>query len=369
MSDGAHPGAERFMRLALREAGKGLGRTSPNPAVGAVLVRGGRVVARGHHARAGAPHAEVAALARAGSRARGADLYTTLEPCDHWGRTPPCSLAVIQAGVRRVFVGSRDPNPVVNGRGLARLRRAGVQVIPGVLRAECDALNEAWFHWITTGRPFVTLKVATSLDGRIATARGDSRWVTGPEARAWVHRLRARSDAVLVGSGTARADDPRLTARIPGGRDPVRVVLDARLSLPRGLRLFRHRSAAPTLVAHGRARPPPFPPGVEPVRCRLRGGRIDLGDLLDKLAQRGVASLVVEGGGELSTSLLREGLVDRLAAVVAPAVVGGDGLAWARGPAPARMAGALRLSGVTIERLGDDVLVSGAPRPARPRRR
>jgi len=360
------PEAERFMRLALHEAEKGLGRTRPNPAVGAVLVREGRLIARGHHARAGAPHAEVAALAQAGARARGADLYTTLEPCDHWGRTPPCSLAVIQAGVRRVFVGSRDPNPVVNGRGLSRLRRAGVAVTPDVLRAECDALNEAWFHWMRSGRPFVTLKIATSLDGRIATARGDSRWVTGPEARAWVHRLRARSDAVLVGSGTARADDPRLTARLPGGRDPIRVVLDARFSLPRRLRLFHLRSRAPTLVAHGLARPPPLPVGVEPVRCRLRGGRLDLGDLLDKLAQRGVASLLVEGGAALATSLLAEGLVDRLAAVVAPVVVGGDGLAWARGPGPARMADALRLSGVVIERLGDDVVVSGAPRRRRP---
>jgi diaminohydroxyphosphoribosylaminopyrimidine deaminase/5-amino-6-(5-phosphoribosylamino)uracil reductase len=222
------------MRLALREARRGLGRTSPNPAVGALLVKGGRIVGRGHHVQAGAPHAEVMAIRDAAARARGADLYTTLEPCDHVGRTPPCSLAILEAGVRRVFSGSADPNPRVNGRGIRRLRRAGVEVETGVLREDCDALNEPWFRFITTGRPHVTLKVAATLDGRIATASGDSRWVTGPEARAHVHRLRDAVDAVLVGAGTARADDPRLTARLPGGRgcDPIRVVLDSRLELP-----------------------------------------------------------------------------------------------------------------------------------------
>jgi len=352
-----------FMGLALREAERGLGRTSPNPAVGAVVVRGGRVVARGHHARAGAPHAEVAALARAGAQARGADLYTTLEPCDHWGKTPPCSLAIVQAGVRRVFVGSRDPNPVVNGRGIARLRRAGVEVTSGVLREDCDRLNRHWFHYITTGRPFVILKVAQSLDGRIATRDGDSRWVTGPRARALVHRLRDRVDAVLVGSGTARADDPRLTTRLRRGRgrDPVRVVLDTRLSLPRSLRLFRPRSGATTLVAHARALVPRLPPGVEPVRCRARGGRVDLADLLDKLGQRGLTSVLVEGGAGVATSLLEARLVDRLLVFVAPLVVGEGGLAWAGGKGPRRMADALRIEEVRVTRLGEDLLFEGRP--------
>jgi len=355
--------AELFMGMALREAERGLGRTSPNPAVGAVVVRGGQVVARGHHARAGAPHAEVVALARAGARARGADLYTTLEPCDHWGKTPPCSLAIVQAGVRRVFVGSRDPNPVVDGRGIARLRRAGVGVERDLLRDDCDRLNRHWFHYITTGRPFVMLKVASTLDGRIATRAGDSRWVTGPQSRALVHRLRDRVDAVLVGSGTARADDPRLTARLGTGRgrDPVRVVLDTRLSLPRRLGLFHLRSRAPTLVAHARAGAPRLPPGVEPVRCRARGGRVDLADLLDKLGQRGITSLLAEGGAALATSLLEARLVDRLLVFLAPRVVGGGGLAWAGGRGPRRMADALRLEDVRVTRLGDDVLVEGRP--------
>jgi diaminohydroxyphosphoribosylaminopyrimidine deaminase/5-amino-6-(5-phosphoribosylamino)uracil reductase len=353
------------MRLALREALRGLGRTSPNPAVGAVLVKGGRVVGRGHHARAGAPHAEVAAIRDAGPRARGADLYTTLEPCDHYGRTPPCSLAILEAGVRRVFSGSSDPNPCVNGRGIRRLRRAGVEVRTGVLRDECDALVAPWRRFITTGRPHVTLKLAATLDGRIATASGDSRWVTGPEARAEVHRLRDATDAVLVGAGTARADDPRLTARLPRGRgrDPVRVVLDSRLRLPGTLRLLRQRSDAPTIVAHVSGRPPARPArGVEYLRCRSRRGRVDLADLLHRLGGRGIATLLVEGGGEVAASLLRAGLVDRMLLFVAPRIAGG-GISWMPGKGPTRMAGAIAVRDLEVRRVGADLLISCRPVP------
>ena len=354
---------ERFMRLALREARRGLGRTSPNPAVGAVLVKGGRIVGRGHHARAGAPHAEVAAIRAAGARAKGADLYTTLEPCDHFGRTPPCSLAILEAGVRRIFSGSSDPNPEVNGRGIRRLRRAGVAVETGLLREACDELNEPWFRFIVTGRPHVTLKVAATLDGRIATAGGDSRWVTGAEARERVHRLRDASDAVLVGAGTARADDPRLTARPGGrrGRDPIRVVLDSRLSLPPGLRLFRQRSAAPTLVAHVTGKPPARPPrGVEYLRCKARRGQVDLQDLLGRLGRRGVTTLLVEGGAGVAGSLLEAGLVDRLMLFVAPRLLAG-GLAWLPGKGAARMADALAVRDLEVRRVGQDLLLTCRP--------
>jgi diaminohydroxyphosphoribosylaminopyrimidine deaminase/5-amino-6-(5-phosphoribosylamino)uracil reductase len=355
------------MREALAEAAKGLGRTSPNPAVGAVLVKAGRVIARGHHARAGGPHAEVVALRQAGPRARGADLHTTLEPCDHFGRTPPCSLAVTEAGVRRVFVGSVDPNPLVNGKGIARLRAAGVEVVTGVLGKECDALNAHWFTWITERRPYVTLKAAVTLDGRIATRTGDARWVTGEEARAWVHRLRDRVDAVLVGSGTALADDPRLTARLPGGggRDPLRVVLDTELALPRRLALFR--GGPPTLVAHAVARPRPAPPGVELLRCRRGPGGLLLRDVVEKLAARGVTHLLVEGGARVHAAFLAAGLVDRMAVFVAPKLLGGDGVPLLAGRGPARMADAIVLEGVTVERVGEDVLVTGAPARRRPR--
>jgi len=358
------PAHERFMRMALREARRGLGRTSPNPAVGAVLVKGGRVVGRGHHARAGAPHAEVMAIRDAGDSARGADLYTTLEPCDHFGRTPPCSLAILEAGVRRVLSGSGDPNPRVNGRGIRRLRRAGVEVETGLLREACDAINQPWFRFITTGRPHVTLKVAATLDGRIASASGDSRWVTGPEARAHVHRLRSAVDAVLVGSGTARADDPRLTARLPGGRgrDPIRVVLDSRLELPARLRLFRQRSAA-TLVAHVSGTPPARPPrGVEYLRCRVKRGRVDLPDLLSRLGKRGVTRLLVEGGAEVNQAFLDAGLVDQLLLFVAPKIAGG-GITWLGGKGPVRMAEALPVLDLRVRRMGRDLLFSGRPAP------
>jgi len=363
--------SELFMRAALREAAKGLGRTSPNPAVGAVIVKNGRVVARGHHARAGGPHAEVVAIRAAGARARGADLYTTLEPCDHFGRTPPCSVAILEAGIRRVLVGSADPNPLVNGKGVARIRAAGVEVVTGVLGAECDALNAHWFRFIRDRRPYVTLKAAVTLDGRIATRTGDARWVTGEESRRLVHRLRDRVDAVLVGAGTARADDPRLTARLPGGRghDPLRVVLDTDLSLPARLALFRLRSKAPTVVAHASTRSRRLGPGVELLRCRRGRGGVDLKDLLARLAARGVTHLLVEGGARVHARFLAEGLVDRVLVFVAPKLAGGDGVPLLAGPGPARMADAVRLEEVQIERVGDDVLVQGRPAAPKPRAR
>lgn len=352
---------EQWMREALQEARRGLGKTSPNPCVGALLVRGGEVVGRGHHARAGAPHAEVVAIRAAGEAARGATLYTTLEPCDHFGRTPPCSRAILEAGVTRVVSGSRDPNPLVNGRGVRRLRRGGVEVETGVLRAECDALNEAWMTFIRLRRPHVTLKVASTLDGKIATATGDSRWVTGPQAREMVHRLRGRVDAVLVGAGTARADDPRLTARVRGARDPLRVVLDSRARLPRTLRLFREPAGAPTVVAHVRAGARRPAPGVEMMQCRSRRGRVDLADLLDRLARRGVTSLLVEGGGEVARSFLEAGLVDRLLLFLAPSVVGGDGISWLAAPGARRMADARRFRVAEVARVGEDLLVTAVP--------
>src|SRR6266511_32311 len=245
---------------------------------------------------------------------RRADLYTTLEPCDHYGKTPPCSIAVLEAGVRRVFVGSADPNPLVNGKGIARLRGAGVEVAEDVLRGECDALNAHWFKYMRERRPYVTLKAAVTLDGRIATRTGDARWVTGEAARHWVHRLRDRVDAILVGAGTARTDDPLLTTRLPGGRgrDALRVVLDTELRLPPRLALLNPRSPAPTLVAHASARTRRVRPGVELLRCKRGKGGVDLRDLLAKLAARGVTHLLVEGGARVHARFLEEGLVDRV---------------------------------------------------------
>ncbi|AKU91238.1 bifunctional diaminohydroxyphosphoribosylaminopyrimidine deaminase/5-amino-6-(5-phosphoribosylamino)uracil reductase RibD [Vulgatibacter incomptus] len=357
--------AESFMRRAIEEARKALGRTSPNPPVGAVLVKEGRVVGVGHHARAGGPHAEAAALADAGEEARGADLYVTLEPCDHQGRTPPCSAAIVRAGVARVFVGTPDPNPIVSGRGIQRLEAEGIPVEVGPLEAECEALIEGWTSFIRSGRPWVIAKVAATLDGRIATRTGDSRWITGDEARARVHRLRDEVDAVIVGRGTVEADDPLLTARIPGGRDPLRVILDSGLGIAPDAKLLTAPSSAKTLIACvGPAAPERADrlraAGAEVVECASWGGRVDLAFLLAHLAARGVVQVLVEGGARVFGAFLEAGLVDRLLVHYGPVVFGG-GPAWTDAPAVDRVADALRVRFERAELVGGDLLVDARP--------
>jgi diaminohydroxyphosphoribosylaminopyrimidine deaminase/5-amino-6-(5-phosphoribosylamino)uracil reductase len=356
--------AEAFMRLALEEARRMRGRTSPNPTVGAVLVKGGRVIARGHHRKAGQPHAEVAAIRRAGDAARGADLYTTLEPCDHYGRTPPCTLAILEAGVRQVICASSDPNPLVNGKGIARLRRAGIPVRTGVLRAEADQLNQPFFKYVRTGLPWVTLKSAISLDGKIATATGDSRWITGQRARAWAHRLRDQVDAIVVGANTVRLDNPRLTTRLPrgGGHNPVRVVVDSRLRLSAQRAVFAKTSRAPTIVAtlqnpSGLGARRLRRRGVEVLQVQARGGRIDLEDLLHQLGGRGMLHLLVEGGAQLHAGFLRQGLADELVLFIAPSLIGGDGLSWMGGLGVRRIKQAIKVRDLAVERVGEDLLV------------
>lgn len=359
-------GAETFMRLALDEAKRGVGLTSPNPAVGAVLVKRGRVISRGHHHRAGMPHAEVLAIRKAGALARGADLYTTLEPCDHYGRTPPCTRAILEAGVRRVICASSDPNPLVNGKGVARLRRARIPVVTGVLRAEADQLNRPFFKHIRTGLPWVTLKAAVTLDGKIATAAGESRWITSERARAYAHRLRNDVDAILVGANTVLIDNPRLTTRLPNGRgrDPVRVVVDSSLRLPLDSAIFRQASKSPTIVAtlrssstrkarqlsaKGRQ--------VEVWRTKGKAGRVDLAELLRQLGAHGILHVLAEGGAQLFASLLREDLADELVLFLAPKLVGGGGLGWVGDLGVRRMKEALVLRDVSVVQEGPDLLV------------
>jgi len=354
------------MRRALEAARLGLGRTSPNPPVGAVVVKDGEIVGVGHHARAGEPHAEAIALDAAGAKARGADLYVTLEPCNHVGRTPPCAPRVVEAGIARCFVGSPDPNPLVSGRGIRRMRRAGVAVEVGLLREETDALIEPWALFITTGRPFVTMKVASTLDGRIATRTGDSQWITGPEARALVHALRNEVDAVLVGSGTVAADDPRLTARIEGGRDPVRVVLSSRLEVSPAARIFHQRSDAPTLVACVSPAPEAEAAalravGAEIVECRGVAGHIDVDDLLARLATRGIVHVLVEGGARVFGAFLAAGVCDRLLLHYGPRVFGG-GPAWTDEPAVTRVADAPAFRYESVTLVGGDLVVEARPR-------
>jgi diaminohydroxyphosphoribosylaminopyrimidine deaminase / 5-amino-6-(5-phosphoribosylamino)uracil reductase len=355
------------MREALAEAERGRGRTHPNPIVGALVLRDGRVVARGHHERAGGPHAEIVALRKAGARARGADLYVTLEPCNHHGRTPPCTEAIFAAGVRRVVVGSVDPNPLVHGRGIRRMRAAGVQVEVGILGDECDRANEQWFKFITRKLPWVVLKAAVTLDGKLATRSGDSRWVTGPTARARVHELRDRLDAVLVGIDTVLADDPRLTARGPGQRDPARIVVDSQARLPPTARVLAERSSAGTIVAVTLAAPPARVRALERrgatiLRCRHdRDGRIVLRDALRRIAAEGLTTVLVEGGARIHGSFLRERLWDELLLFVAPKVLGEDARSWAGTPAPASMGRALEARITGTDRLGPDLLVMARP--------
>ena len=319
-----------FLRRALEIGRRGLGRTSPNPPVGAVVVRSGRIVGEGHHRRAGGPHAEIVALAQAGPSARGATLYCTLEPCAHHGRTPPCAPAVATAGIARVVVGTIDPNPRVRGRGLRILRRAGVKVAEGVEESASRELVRYFAHHQRHGRPFVRLKLAASLDGRIAAASGSARWITGPAARALVHRWRDEMDAVLVGSGTALADDPALTCRRRGGRDPLRVVLDGRLRLSPHARLLSEGDSPVWVVAargHDRRRAARLErAGARIVEVPRRRGRLDARALLGRLGEEGVLSVLAEGGGEVAAGLLSEGLVDEVCLFTAPILLGGDGV-------------------------------------------
>ena len=359
------PSAAAFMRAALAEAAKGIGRTSPNPAVGAVVVKSGQIIARGYHRRAGAPHAEVVAIKRAGARARGAELYTTLEPCNHYGRTPPCTSAILDAGVARVICAMRDPTPFVNGRGMARLRRAGVPVLAGVLRDEAARLNRPYFKHVRSGLPWVTLKAAITLDGKIATSRGDSRWVSASQSRADVHRLRDQVDAILVGSNTARLDNPRLTTRVgPRRRNPTRVVLDARLQLPLTLQLFQSPLAARTIVATAERRPSAqakklLQRGVEVWRVPSRAGRLDLLAVLRRLGKEGVVHLLVEGGAEVFGAFIDRGLADELLVFIAPKLVGSGGLSWTGRVDVKSMAEAIALEEVAISARGGDALVRG----------
>jgi diaminohydroxyphosphoribosylaminopyrimidine deaminase/5-amino-6-(5-phosphoribosylamino)uracil reductase len=365
---------ERFMRLALAQARRGLGRTSPNPHVGAVVVRGDEVVGLGYHTRAGAPHAEQVALEAAGEAARGAEVFVNLEPCSHHGRNSPCAERLIAAGARRVVAGVVDPNPLVDGRGLRALRAAGIEVACGVLEAECAHLNAPFFKYIRTRRPWVTAKYATTLDGHIATATGDSQWISGPRSRHEAHRLRDRHDAILVGAATVRRDDPRLTTRgVPGGRDPVRVVLDPRGTIDPDAALLRVESAAPTWVvcAEGAAGPLTERLGgrAEVIGLPLEeaagggGAVLSVDAVLAALGARNVMTVLVEGGGATLGHFFSAGQIDEVVAFVAPRLVGGGAGVFPIGGAGVEtVAQGATLDGVTVRRLGDDLMIGGRVR-------
>jgi diaminohydroxyphosphoribosylaminopyrimidine deaminase/5-amino-6-(5-phosphoribosylamino)uracil reductase len=357
-----------WMGQALALAAVAEGTTSPNPRVGCVLVRNGRVVGRGFHQAAGGPHAEVVAIREAGDRARGATLYVSLEPCAHHGRTPPCADLVPTSGVTRVVVAMRDPNPLVDGRGLDRLRRAGLRVDVGTLAEEAERLNAPFAMWHRRARPLVTLKAALSLDGLLSAERGRSRWITSPAARRFAHRLRLRSDAVLVGAGTARSDNPRLTVRLPGaGRQPLRVIVSGSLELAPDARIFEGGEEA------GR-QPRIYTIDGSPASLRRRlerkarivsvgsdaEGRPDLRAVLQHLADEGVQSVLVEGGGATIHSFLAAGLADRAALFYAPKIFGARGATpLADGPAVREPLAGLRIEERSLLSLGEDLVVLG----------
>ncbi len=356
------------MEQALALAARGAGSVSPNPMVGALVVKDGRVVGKGFHQALGEAHAEVNALNDAGEAARGATLYVTLEPCNHFGRTPPCTERILDAGLRRVVVAMTDPNPHVAGGGNERLRTAGIEVNCGVCEAEARKLNESFIKFIRTGRPFVTLKSAMTLDGRIATRTGDARWVTGPASRQYVHELRHGVDAIMVGIGTVLADDPSLTTRREGrtGRDPVRIILDSRLSIPEEARLLRLKSDSDTILVAGPAAPEAKAArlmktgGVQVLQTPLENGKIDLPALMDRLGQMRITSLLVEGGSRVSASALKAGIVDKILFFYAPKILGGDdGVPLCRGAGPEKMADCLHLSDIQVRRFGEDVMIEG----------
>jgi diaminohydroxyphosphoribosylaminopyrimidine deaminase / 5-amino-6-(5-phosphoribosylamino)uracil reductase len=357
---------QKIMRVAIKEAKKGIGRTSPNPCVGAVIVKDNEIIATGYHQRAGEPHAEVNAITAAGKRTKDSTIYVTLEPCNHQGRTPPCTQAIIAAGIKRVVVGMEDPNLGVKGSGNDFLRQKGVQVSSGVLADICEELNQPFIKHIQTGVPWIICKAGMSLDGRIATRTGNSNWITGEKSRAEVHRLRDRVDAIMIGIDTAIADDPSLTTRLPSkpGKDPVRVILDTDLRMNPEARMLRQKSSSSTLIF---CSPDPVRDKqksleeagahVYPVKIDTESKRLDLTEVFKKIGDMQLNSVLVEGGASLHGEVLRQGLADEAYLFYAPVFIGGDGFPVAGGAGVEMVSDARRLKIVKSRRFGDDILL------------
>ena len=358
---------QKFMLAALDLAAHGIGTTTPNPMVGAVVVKDGKIIGQGYHAAPGMAHAEVNAIDDAGASARDAILYVTLEPCNHTGRTPPCTEKILSAGIRRVVVAMRDPNPHVKGGGNEYLKHRGVEVVTGVCEALARKLNEAYIKFVQTQKPFVTVKCAATLDGRLATRTGDSKWISGDASRAYVHRLRHAVDAIMVGVETVKRDDPSLTTRINGemGKDPKRIVLDTRLSIPENAKILRLDSQAGTFIISGESIPQDKRRrieghGAKVVPFRLGDRGVDLPALIRELGTWGVMHLLIEGGGRVIASALEAGIVDKFIIFLAPKILGGDdGVPVCRGPGPERMSDSIALDSIDVRRFDDDVMIEG----------
>ena len=355
------------MQMALDLAVKGLGHTSPNPMVGAVVVKDGKVVGTGYHQIVGGPHAEVNAINAAGDLAIGSTLYVTLEPCNHTGRTPPCTRKILASGIRRVVVAMKDPNTEVAGKGAELLKQKGVQVTTGVCEAQARKQNEAFIKYVCTGRPFVMVKCAATLDGRLATRSGDSKWVTGEPARQFVHGLRHAADAIMVGINTVRTDNPSLTTRLADreGKDPVRIILDTHLSISPEAKVLQQTSPSETILVVGEAVTGDHKTAIEQTGARvmetkLKNDRIDLPALVDQLGTMNITRLLIEGGSRVLASAFRDSVVDKVFFFYAPKILGGDdGVPICSGPGASTMSQCIAVCDVSVHRLGDDVLVEG----------
>jgi len=354
-----------FMKRALILARRAAGRTSPNPMVGAVIVRDRKIIAEGYHKKAGAPHAEVIAMKQAGGRARGSTLYVNLEPCCHIKKkTPPCTRAIIKAGIRRVVVAMTDPNPMVSGKGIQELRNAGIGVETGILEDEARRLNEAYIRFITVKRPFVILKLAQSLDGKIATSKGESKWITGEKARRLVHRLRNEMDAVMVGINTIIKDDPSLDCRLRGGRNPLRIILDSKLRIPCDARVLDHNDGRTIIVTTERANRDKMErimdKGGQILIVNDRGGRVDIRDMMKRLGRMDIMSILIEGGSSIATSAISEGVVDKIMLFISPMIMGGtDSIPSIGGKSPPSLEDTVKVRELKVRKVGKDILLEG----------
>jgi diaminohydroxyphosphoribosylaminopyrimidine deaminase/5-amino-6-(5-phosphoribosylamino)uracil reductase len=356
---------KKFMQRALALAARGKGRTSPNPMVGAVLVKGNRIIAEGYHRKAGTPHAEVITLKKAGAKAQGATLYVTFEPCCHTEKkTPPCTKSIITAGVKKVVIAMVDPNPEVSGRGIRELKAAGIKTEVGIMEGEAQKLNEAFTKFITKRMPFVILKIAQSLDGKIATAQGESRWITGKKAREHVHKLRNKIDALLVGIGTVQKDNPSLTCRIPGGRNPYRIIVDSSLQISLNAKVLRFNDGK-TIIAttksanKGKIRSI-ISKGNTVLVTSERAGKVDLKQLMQKLGKLDITSIMIEGGSSINASALSSGIVDKVMFFTSPIIIGGiDAVSSIGGKSLSSLKKAVRIKNIQVSSIGDDILVEG----------
>lgn len=354
-----------YMKRAIMLAQKGVGKTSPNPAVGCVIVNNGTIVGEGWHKKAGEPHAEINALQMAGNLAKNADVYVTLEPCCHTGKTPPCTDALIKAGVSRVFAAMQDPNPQVAGKGLAALNSAGIQSSCGLLEEESRKLNLPFIKQITTGYPFVTYKCAMTLDGNIATVTGESKWISCETSRRLVHRIRASVDAVMVGVDTVLADNPELTVRHVRGKNPLRIIVDSRLRTPESVNVLSNKLASKTIIATTESNPQIHlrytKTGATVLVCNEYDGRVRLDDMLRKLSQMGIQSIMLEGGSRLAGEMLQHNLIDEMVFFIAPKIIGNNGFAPFTLQGMFSMAEAIRLQYTEIRKSGVDIMVKARP--------